>query len=95
MRAVHQHQLDAQAVQQGDVVEEAIEVLAQGGFTAKSDDEHPAVVGVGVGGGGAQGGDEGLRVHRQSIGPTGGRTRSGLLPEEPALTVKLRRSGDG
>ncbi len=62
-RAMHQHQLDAEAVQQRQVVEQRIEIRAQRRLAAKADDENASVVGVNVGRAGTQGTDEVVGSH--------------------------------
>ena len=75
-RAVHQHQLRAEAVQQRQVVDEGLEVGAVGHLAAERDHEHAAVVGVDIGRSSAQGGDEIGGEHARIIG--GAISRPGL-----------------
>ena len=61
--AVHQHQLDTEAVQQGEVVKQMVEIRAQRGLAAETDDAHTAVVRVRVRCNGAQGAHKIIRRH--------------------------------
>jgi len=48
-RAVHQYKLHPQAVEQGEVVGNVIEIVVGEGFTGQQNDEHLPAVGVDVG----------------------------------------------
>ncbi len=47
--AMHEHEFHAQAVQQGEVVGDVVEVVVGEGFTGQQDDEHLPAVGVDIG----------------------------------------------
>ena len=62
-RAVDDHRLGPQRLQQGHVVEQAFKIAALADLATKGEHEHPPHMGVDIGRGGAQGADEIGRVH--------------------------------
>ena len=59
--AVHQHQLDAHGVQDGQVLNEGVELARRNRLAGQRHHEGLAAVGVDVGRHGAEPGDEGVR----------------------------------
>ena len=60
-KAVHQHELDAHRMQDGEVLHEGVELACGDQFTSHGHDEGLAVIGVDVGRDSAKPGDEVVR----------------------------------
>ena len=62
-----QDQSDSEAVQQGDIAEQPVDVASCADLAGDDDDHGPSVVGVDIGRRPAQGRDEGLAVEVRTV----------------------------
>jgi hypothetical protein len=77
---VHQHQLDAHGVQDGQVLHEGVELARGDGLAGQADHEGLAAVGVDVGRHGAKPGHEGVRED-EAHGRGGWGIGPGIVPQ--------------